>query len=282
MEPCSLSRRAFLQGCGLGIGALGLADVLATSANANEFVTIGERLSPRFRVIAPDLRGRAGSDKPASGYAMADHANDVVRLLDTLGLERVVLGGHSFGGFLSVYIARFHPERVERLVVLDAGMRLHPNVRDMLRPSLDRLQRRFDSEATFLREMQRPAYVGDAWDGAMESYYRADLEADPEGGVRTRTRADAIAHAMEHVLAEPWREIISGVPHPTLLIHASGDYGPPGTGSLLPEDSARETAASFPNGRYVQVPGNHLTMVFGEPAAHVCQAIETFLTTVVA
>ena len=85
------------------------------SANANEFAALGSALSPRYRVLAPDLRGRGGTDKPASGYTMADHAADVVALLDTLGIDRVVLGGHSFGGFLAIYLAVHHPERVTRL-----------------------------------------------------------------------------------------------------------------------------------------------------------------------
>src|SRR5688572_908823 len=51
-------------------------------------------LSPRFRVIAPDLRGRGASDQPSAGYTMRDHADDVIGLLDALKLERVVLGGH--------------------------------------------------------------------------------------------------------------------------------------------------------------------------------------------
>ena len=76
------------------------------SANANAFAAVGAALSPRSAVIAPDLRGRGRTDKPATGYTMADHAADIVGLLDTLGIERAVLGGHSFGGFLAIHHAR--------------------------------------------------------------------------------------------------------------------------------------------------------------------------------
>jgi len=67
------------------------------------------------------------------------------------------------------------------------------------------------------------------------------------------------------------------VPHPVLVLNATADYGPPGTGALVPEDAARETAAMFREGRYVTVSGNHLTMVFGDHAAAVCDAIERFV-----
>ena len=76
------------------------------TANAQSFDgLIGAGLCPAHRVLALDLRGRGLSDKPPSGYSLAAHAADVIGLLDALQLERVVLGGHSFGGLLSFYLA---------------------------------------------------------------------------------------------------------------------------------------------------------------------------------
>ena len=68
------------------------------AANAHSFDgLIKAGLSPTLRVLALDLRGRGLSDKPDSGYSMADHAADVLGLLDALdeyrppaGLERWV------------------------------------------------------------------------------------------------------------------------------------------------------------------------------------------------
>jgi len=246
------------------------------SANANAFAGVGTALSPRFAVIAPDLRGRAGTDKPASGYTMADHAADVVGLLDTLGLERVVLGGHSFGGFLAIYIAVHHPERVARLVVIDAAMELNPNVREMLGPSLGRLRRTFPSVDAYLDELRRAPYMDGTWDWAMESYFRAEIMTDADGTVRSATSADAVAQAMVQVLGEPWADLVARVPQPTLLVNATADYGPPGAGALVPEANARATARMFRDGRYAKVSGNHLTMVFGAHARAVAVEIAAF------
>ena len=246
------------------------------SANANAFAAVGTALSQRFAVIAPDLRGRAGTDKPASGYTMADHAADVVGLLDTLGLERVVLGGHSFGAFLAIYIAVHHPERVARLVVIDAAMELNPNVREMLGPSLGRLRRTFPSVDAYLDELRRAPYMDGTWDWAMESYFRAELTTDADGTVRSATSADAVAQAMVQVLGEPWADLVARVRQPTLLVNATADYGPPGAGALVPEANARATARMFRDGRYVKVSGNHLTMVFGAHARAVAVEIAAF------
>jgi pimeloyl-ACP methyl ester carboxylesterase len=91
------------------------------TGNAHFFdAMVADGLSSGFRVLALDLRGRGLSDKPETGYTMANHAADMVGLLDTLGLERVLLGGHSFGGLVACYVAAHFPERVERCVVLDS------------------------------------------------------------------------------------------------------------------------------------------------------------------
>ena len=75
-------------------------------------------LAERFRVIAPDLRGHGWSDKPRGSYRKAELAEDVVGLLDELGLDRVRLAGHDWGAFASLLVATSHPERIERMVVM--------------------------------------------------------------------------------------------------------------------------------------------------------------------
>jgi pimeloyl-ACP methyl ester carboxylesterase len=246
------------------------------SANATEFAALGGALAPRFRVVAPDLRGRGGSDQPATGYTMADHAADVVALLDALGLERVVLGGHSFGGFLAIYIAVHHPERVARLVVIDAAIEIHPNVREMLGPSLARLRRTFPSAEAYLDEIRRAPYMDGTWDWAMESYFRAELAEDADGTVRSATSADAVAESMAQVLGEPWADLVARVTQPTLLVNAPADYGPPGTGAIVPEANARATVRLFREARYARASGNHLTMVFGDHARALAGEIAAF------
>src|SRR5215216_65999 len=92
------------------------------TANAHAFDgLIQAGLNNSFRVLALDLRGRGLSDKPAAGYSMQDHAADVISLLDSLGIERVVMCGHSFGGLLTLYLASNYPERISKLVIIDSS-----------------------------------------------------------------------------------------------------------------------------------------------------------------
>ncbi len=259
-------------------GAPTLVLLHGLSANANSFAGLAAAgLSPRFRVIAPDLRGRGRSDAPAHGYRVADHAADVLGLLDALGLDCVVLGGHSFGAYLAIYIAAHAPERVERLVLLDAAMRVNPQVRELIKPSLDRLSMTFPSASAYLEEMRRAPHVANTWDWALEGYFRAEIAVQRDGTARSTTSAPAIAQALEGVVAEPWPEIVARVTQPAIVVNAPGPYGPPGTSALVPEENARETAQALHDGRYARVGGNHLTMLFGSNAREVVRAVETFV-----
>jgi pimeloyl-ACP methyl ester carboxylesterase len=77
------------------------------------------RLSTTHRVTAYDLRGHGYSTAPASGYTSADHAADLLALMDALGADRASLVGHSFGGVIAAHAAAIAPERVESLVLSD-------------------------------------------------------------------------------------------------------------------------------------------------------------------
>ncbi len=75
-------------------------------------------LSRLHRVIATDLRG-FGTATATDGQAvtMDEYADDVVALLDTLGIERAVIGGISLGGYVAMALALRHPKRVQGLVL---------------------------------------------------------------------------------------------------------------------------------------------------------------------
>ena len=76
-------------------------------------------LAERYRVIAPDLRGYGETDKPASGYDKRTMAQDIVALMDALGLAKVALVGHDRGARVATRFAKDHPQRLDRLVVMD-------------------------------------------------------------------------------------------------------------------------------------------------------------------
>lgn len=77
------------------------------------------RLSKRYRLIAPDLRGFGDSDKPDGPFGAADHAADMLALLDALGIRQAGIVGHDVGGAAMQPLARKAPERVAGLFFFD-------------------------------------------------------------------------------------------------------------------------------------------------------------------
>ncbi|MEZ5156694.1 MAG: alpha/beta hydrolase [Solirubrobacterales bacterium] len=69
-------------------------------------------LAEHYRVICPDLRGFGWSEAPPGTYRKSELAADVLGLLDVLGLERVRLGGHDWGGFAGFLLCLDAPERI--------------------------------------------------------------------------------------------------------------------------------------------------------------------------
>jgi pimeloyl-ACP methyl ester carboxylesterase len=249
------------------------------TANAHAFDAVVQQLDGRVRVLALDLRGRGLSSAPPTGYTMADHAADVLGLLDALGLEQVVIGGHSFGGFLSFYLAANTPERIERLVVLDAAIGVAvPRTRELIQPSLNRLGQTYASFDDYLALIKAAPYVqGWAWDPAIESYYRADVLTAADGSVRARAQPEHIGAAMDGVIAEPWHDHLARITQPVLLVNAPGSYGPPGAPPIVSAEQTAETVALLPDCRSIEVPGNHQTMLYGAGATAIAEAICAFV-----
>jgi pimeloyl-ACP methyl ester carboxylesterase len=75
-------------------------------------------LAERYRVIAPDLRGSGWTAAPKKGYTAQEMVDDVLSLLDTLGLQRVGLVAHDFSAFVGFRLCYDHPDRVAGFVAL--------------------------------------------------------------------------------------------------------------------------------------------------------------------
>jgi len=76
-------------------------------------------LARDFEVIAVDQRGIGLSDKPAGGYDTGTQARDLIALMDALGHERFAVVGHDTGFAISYALAADHPDRVERVALLE-------------------------------------------------------------------------------------------------------------------------------------------------------------------
>jgi 3-oxoadipate enol-lactonase len=101
------------------LGAPNMVLLHALGEQATSWNSVTPRLAPLFRVVNLDLRGHGGSDWPGT-YSFELMRDDVIAVLDALGLHDVVLVGHSMGGTVAYLVAQAQPERIKRLIIEDA------------------------------------------------------------------------------------------------------------------------------------------------------------------
>lgn len=88
-------------------------------------MTAGKALDARYPMVYLDERGSGESERPWRGdYALATLVEDIEGLRRQLGVERMVVAGHSFGGTLAVEYAQTYPGHVARLILIDAAVDL--------------------------------------------------------------------------------------------------------------------------------------------------------------
>jgi pimeloyl-ACP methyl ester carboxylesterase len=89
-----------------------------------EFHKIMPRLANNYRVVAVDLRGMGGSDKPRGGYTKKTMAEDINQLIHALEAKSAYVAGHDIGSMVAYSLAANHPEAVRKLVLMDNS---HPD-----------------------------------------------------------------------------------------------------------------------------------------------------------
>ncbi|RWE50815.1 MAG: alpha/beta fold hydrolase [Mesorhizobium sp.] len=145
-----------------------------------------ERMVGRFDVIAIDMLGHGGSPLPPQAPELADYAWQAVRLLDHLGLESVSVVGHSMGALVAQELALLAPQRVGRIVSLNAVFRRPPELAEAVRERAAALTGRGDA-AGAAQTIAR--WFGDPVPAelmvAAGKTAAALSEVDPEGYTRT-------------------------------------------------------------------------------------------------
>ena len=206
---------------------------------------------------------------------MKDHAQDILGLMDVLGLEKCTVGGHSFGALLTFYKAFHHAERIEKMLLLDAAARLHPQTKEMLIPALSRIGQTYPSFDVYVEKVKSVVYMT-YWEDTMLSYYQADVQTNEDGSVTQRSTPENMTEAiLKGSFGEPWLDYIKAVEQPAILLNGIMNYAL--NAPLLPKEFALETVESMKNCQYQEVWGNHQTMLYGQGAKDIVKSIEDFL-----
>ncbi len=147
-------------------------------------------LARRHRVIAPDLPGCGRSGKPRDfPYSRVGFCEHLVALLDSLGIDKATVVGHSMGGGIAAELAARSPERVDKLVLLDAHcypLDLNLKARLPLVPVLGRIV----FMKLYGRALFRDYFKTDVWNGGgPPTWDRVDRFYDEFSPPEARTAA---------------------------------------------------------------------------------------------
>jgi pimeloyl-ACP methyl ester carboxylesterase len=195
-------------------------------------------LSQRYRLLMPDLRGLGWTEATKDGYEKENLARDQIALLDALGIERVRLIGHDWGGYAGFLMCLLAPERVERYLVTNI---IHPwpkpNVRGLL--NIWRMAYQLPMIVPFIgpRVTRKRGFIKFMLNGAKKGVFSdEELEAfeapyrDPARSfVSTRYYRSFQTHDMPRLIGGHWRKYRLSVP--TLMVFGTGDFAIP-TSSL--------------------------------------------------
>ncbi|WP_158888303.1 alpha/beta fold hydrolase [Amycolatopsis anabasis] len=222
---------------------------------------VREPLAARTRLITPDQRGLGRTKLPETDRApsLEDAALDVLALLDKLELEKVVLGGCSMGGYLTLAVLRAAPERIGGLVLIDTKATADAPAAAENRRAIAR-RAESDGVTGWLATSMLPKLL------SVGTIYRRPDIAETVRDLADSQPPSGIAWAQRAMAARPdSRELLAETEIPALVIVGSED-------KLTPPDAARELAEALPNGELVVVPGaGHLTPL--EKPAAVTEAI---------
>ena len=89
---------------------------------SDSWAPLATELEKNYTVIVPDLRGIGRSSRPASGYDKKTQAADIRAVITTLGFDRTFVVSHDIGIMVAYAYAALYPDKVERLVVMDAPL----------------------------------------------------------------------------------------------------------------------------------------------------------------
>ena len=200
-------------------------------------------LAATYRVIIPDFRGFGRSAEQALPASLDEHADDVARILDDLGIERATVAGLSMGGYISLALARRHPQRLARLVLADTRSA----------PDSDEGRRGRDESIALVAREGVPALV----DRLLPKLLSANASAEVVARVRAlggRQTKEGVTAALRAMRDRPdSAPVLSGIAVPCMVIVGEAD-------TISPPAEASAIAAALPRADLAVIPGvGHLS-----------------------
>jgi len=206
--------------------------------------TISTLVDAGYRVIAPDQIGFCKSSKPAQyQFSFQQLAGNTHMLLESLGVHRATVIGHSTGGMLGIRYGLMYPSEVEQLVLVDPIGLEDWKALGVPWQSVDAIyQRELQTTAERIRSYERATYYAGGWEPSYEPWVQ--MLAGMYGGPGRERVAWDSALLYEMIYTQPVVYELGGLRMPVLLI--IGDKDTTAIGKDLAPPDVRATLGNYP------------------------------------
>jgi non-heme chloroperoxidase len=240
---------------------------------AHVYDDIAPKLTDQFHVYSVTRRGVGASDRPATGYDPQRRATDILEVIDSLGMRKPILIGHSCGGAILHTLGAQHPERLGGLVYLDAAEDPTLGMADYAAPPFDpeHLPVRTTKPAPVIfPEAERREMEERPLDPAIRKAITQDNNVRPDyARIRVPVLAIYRTVTMEQALME------YGPKNDQERAAVAGKLA---FGRAMLSKWQRDLLAGVPTARIVELPGANLFM-FLTNEADIIREVRTFATT---
>lgn len=216
-----------------------------------------EDLKSVCRVVTPDLRGHGHSPAPEGAYSMDVMAQDVLNLLNRIGIYKAIWVGHSMGGYVTMAAWRLAPERFSGIGFVCSNHRADSPEAQAKRYELAEKVLKEGAEAAVNPKLFKEGTSPDS--PAVEKVNRI-IRATPPAGIIGTLQAMATRPDSTHTLQT--------IRVPALVIGGEGDQ-------LFKQEIPQEMAELIPDARLVMADSGHVAMM--EQPDVVTQALESLL-----
>ena len=248
------------------------------ASSAHWYDIVAPMLRDRFRIVAPDQRGHGQTTNADTGYDWRTLSDDLAGLLDELGLTTVAVVGHSWGGNVAINFAANHPDRVERLVLIDGGFlngRVVPGA--TFEDWAQRVRPRDVSggREEFLGRLR--TQLSSIWSSELERIVQTMVYEDDDGMIQDILRPENHAQVIRAMWDEPSSDMLPRINCPTLIVpagpapeRADSEY------SVMRRTMVDAAAAALNDGRVRWIPETIHDIGYHKPA-ELAQVVAEFL-----
>lgn len=253
-------------------------------ACANWFRLAASLLPEWFRVVAIDWRGCGGSEKPPpapdyENYRITQHAEDILAVIDRLGIDRCHLATHSTGGLISMHMLLAQPQRFGKVLALcpvgPMGLRFPPESMALFPPMKDSREKTRKALALTATTLFRPGTLAPGMQPVFADHATTEQRDLFEELVdEAFAVSDGILLGTPFHLNQAWemgglRDRQDEINHEHLILWGALD-------PFIPREDMEEMAATMPNCRLIVLPDVGHSLLIERPEMYATFFVQMF------